>query len=383
VNDGAAKSIHITGLFPELLGIGGVQEAGRLTALAIGQIAGRRGWSSAIAGLNDPAGSQELSIGGHTLAFEGFARGKLRFIRSAIAAARGAHNCTAHLIIAGHPNLAPIAVWMQKMSPHGNAIVMAHGVEVWRPLPLLRRTTIRHARVVTAPSTDTIQKLIDVQRVSRANTELVPWPLNPDFLALTERADLRPPGGFPNARTILTIGRAASSEQYKGTDDLIRALAKLQSEMPDLHLVAVGGGDDLPRLQSLAKDLGVAARVHFLQRLSQEEIAACYARAEFFAMPSAGEGFGLVFLEAMAFGKPVIAAGYGGALDLVEDGVNGLLIPPRDPAALTLALSRLLENESLRSRLGTKGAAMVREKYRFDSFECRLEQLLERCLGER
>ncbi|HTZ73632.1 MAG TPA: glycosyltransferase family 4 protein [Candidatus Aquilonibacter sp.] len=381
MNDAAAKSIHITGLFPELLGIGGVQEAGRLTALAIDEIARQRGWSAAFAGLNDPAGPQQLSIAGRELTLQGFARAKLGFIRFAIAAARAAHNREAHVIVAGHPNLAPIAMWMQKMSRHASAIVMAHGVDVWHPLPRVRRATIRHAHIVTAPSADTIQKLIQVQRVPRANTQLLPWPLNPDFLALTERDGLRPPAGFPDATTILTIGRAASAEQYKGTDDLIQAVAKLESAMPDVHLVCVGAGDDLRRLQSLARGLDVAGRVHFLQRLSGEEIAACYSRARIFAMPSAGEGFGLVFLEAMAFGKPIIAAACGGAVDLVEDGFNGLLVPPRDPAALTLALTRLLENEALRSRLGANGTAIARGKYRFDSFRCQLEQLLERCIG--
>ncbi len=361
--------------------MGGVQEAGRLTAAAIDEISRCRGWSAAFASLNDPAGTQELSIAGRKVTLQGFGRAKLLFIRHAIASARAAHDCRAHIIVAGHPNLAPTAVWLQRMSPRGSAVVMAHGVEVWQPLALVRRATIRHAWIVTAPSTDTIQKLIDVQRVPRARTYLLPWPLNPDFLALTGRDDLRPPTGFPDATTILTIARAESSEQYKGTDDLIRAVAKLQSEVADLELVCVGGGDDLPRLQSLAKDLGVATRVQFFQRLSREEIAACYSRAQIFAMPSAGEGFGLVFLEAMAFGKPVIAAACGGALDLIEDGVNGLLVPPRDSAGLTLALRRLLENESSRSRLGANGAAIVREKYRFGSFQYQLEQLCERCIG--
>ncbi len=381
VNHATAKSIQITGLFPELLGVGGVQEAGRLTAAAIDEISRGRGWSAGFASLNDPSGLQELSMGARRVTLQGFARAKVRFIRHAIAAARAAHNCRAHIIVAGHPNLAPIAVWLQRMSPCGRAIVMAHGVEVWQPLALVRRATIRHARIVTAPSTDTIQKLIDVQRVARASTCLLPWPLNPDFLALAGRDDLRPPAGFPDATTILTIGRAESAERYKGTDDLIRAVAKLQSDTPDLQLVCVGGGDDLPRLRSLAKDLGVASRVHFFQRLSREEIAACYSRAQIFAMPSAGEGFGLVFLEAMAFGRPVIAAACGGALDVVDDGINGLVVPPHDSAGLTLALRCLLESESLRSRLGANGAAIVREKYRFDCFRYQLEQLFERCIG--
>lgn len=375
----AAHSTHITGLFPELLGVGGVQEAGRLASLALHQIARRRGWSVSFASLNDPSGPQECSIDGNAIPVQGFARAKIKFIRAAIRSARAADGAR-HIILAGHPNLAPIAVWLQKMSPRARAIVMAHGVEVWQPLPLVRRAAIRAARLVTGPSSHTIRKLLDAQRVASSRTRLLPWPLNPEFLRLTPRTDLPLPTHFPQGKIILTIGRAAASEQYKGTDDLIRAVAQLQFEMPDLHLVSVGAGDDLARLQKVASESGASSRAHFLQRLSREDLAACYARADVFAMPSAGEGFGIVFLEAMAFAKPVIAAGCGGALDLVQDGVNGLLVPPRDPAALTITLRALLQDEPLRSTLGANGASMVREKHRFDAFEATLERLLEECV---
>jgi glycosyltransferase involved in cell wall biosynthesis len=233
--------------------------------------------------------------------------------------------------------------------------------------------------MVTAPSSDTLQKLIQIQHVDSARTRRLPWPLNPDFVQLAEQREFSLPANFPQGRVILTIGRAAASEQYKGTDSLIQAVAQLSAAIPDLHLVAVGGGDDLDRLKNLAADSAAAGRVHFLQGLSRAEIAGCYSRCEIFALPSAGEGFGLVFLEAMAFGKPVVAAASGGAVDLVQDGENGLLVPVRDAAALTSALRRLLEHTALRQALGAKGAAVVRERYSFESFRAELEILLKEC----
>lgn len=351
-----------------------------MTLLATNNIAQSRGWAARFISLNDPLGAQQFSIAGRSVSFESFARRKGKFIRSAIAGAREAHGAGAHIILAGHPNLAPIALWLQKMSPRAHAIVMAHGVEVWRPLRLLRRATIRRAHMVTAPSGDTLEKLISIQRVAQEGTRLLPWPLNPEFLALSQCNDLPAPDGFPKGIVILTIGRAAANEQYKGTDDLIRAAAQLAPARPELHLVAVGSGDDLPRLQALAREMQIAERVHFLQGLSREDIAACYAKSTIFAMPSAGEGFGLVFLEAMAFGKPLIAASTGGALDLVQDGVNGLLVPPRDPTALASALRRLLDEAALRTALGSRGAAIVREKYEFSNFQAQLSRLFEECI---
>jgi glycosyltransferase involved in cell wall biosynthesis len=359
------QGIHITGIFPELLGVGGVQEAGRLTALAASDIAHRRGWSASVISLNDPSGEQAFAVSGCSISLQGFGRSKAQFIRDSIAKARAAHDCRAHIVLAGHPNLAPIAVWMQKMSPRARAIVMAHGVEVWQPLPLVRRATVRRARIVTAPSSDTMQKLGAVQRIESAKTRLLPWPLNPDFLHLAGATNSSAPPGFPQGKVILSIGRLAASEQYKGTD---------------IHFVHIGSGDDLARVQNLAKELDVSDCVHFLKGFSREELADCYAHADIFAMPSAGEGFGLVYLEAMAFGKPLVAAAAGGALDLVQDGVNGLLVQPRDLASLGSALARLLEDACLRQKLGQRGAALVREKYRFESFVSNLEQIFDDCL---
>jgi len=107
-----------------------------------------------------------------------------------------------------------------------------------------------------------------------------------------------------------------------------------------------------------------------------QELAACYANADVFALPSTGEGFGLVFLEAMAFAKPVVGADAGGTTDLVRDGINGLLIPPNDTDRLTQSLSRLLQDGSLRRKLGECGAATVRREYQFDIFRNTLDQIL-------
>jgi glycosyltransferase involved in cell wall biosynthesis len=144
-------------------------------------------------------------------------------------------------------------------------------------------------------------------------------------------------------------------------------------------LAAVGDGDDLPRLEKIARDSGVSESIRFLTNLSREEIAACYARSEIFALPSTGEGFGLVFLEAMAFAKPLIGVARGGITDIIENRVNGLLVPTGDLKSLADALAELLENESLRMELGRRGAENVRQRYSFDVFVNNLERILEEC----
>jgi phosphatidylinositol alpha-1,6-mannosyltransferase len=372
----AQKPIQFVGLFPDLLGIGGIQEVSRQTVRALLKISIQKRWSPALLGLNDPLGSHEFSAGEHKLAFRGHGRSKLRFIFSALQNARK-KPC---VVLAAHPNLAPIAVWMKRLAPQIKVIVMAHGVEVWQSLPPRRRTALLAADIVLAASTSTEQKLTEVQQVPSEKIRKLPWPLDPEVLRMADApAILTAPEAFPPSPVILTVGRSAASEQYKGTDDLLRALAQLRPTHKDLTLAAVGAGDDLPRLQKLAADLGVTTAVRFLSNLSKQELAACYARADIFALPSTGEGFGLVFLEAMAFAKPIVAAAAGGSTDLVQDNQNGLLIPPHDQTALIQALDQLLRDSSMRSALGLRGAEIVRHKYRFDLFQSQFAAILAAC----
>jgi phosphatidyl-myo-inositol dimannoside synthase len=368
---------RIIGLFPELLGAGGVQEAGRLTAAALQQIALKHQWSLEFLSLNDPPGKRSLDTGVGRVGFRGFGRAKIRFVLDALGRACSLRKSDAAIVLAAHPYLAVPARCMRIVSPHLKVLVMAHGVEVWTTLASSRRKAVLAADMVLAPSRDTAQKLVEVQGVAPANVHRVPWPLSPSFLRLAAVPEELPlPAEFPQGRVVLTVGRWIGSERYKGAGELIGAVAALRTSVPSLHLVAIGAGDDLPRLRMTAHDLGVADRVHFLENLAREQIAACYATAEIFALPSAGEGFGLVFLEAMAFSKPVVGASCGGTTDVIKDGVNGLLVPPGNVEQLAQALGRLLKDESLRACLGGRGGEMVRQQFRFEVFQTEVERLL-------
>lgn len=371
-----AEAKKMIGLFPELLGVGGIQEAGRLTAAALQGISLRHNyWSTYFQGLNDPLGMQEFETAGGKICLRGFGHSKVRFVLSAIRqSSRGAR-----VVLAAHPNLALPVMGMKRFSPRLKTIVMSHGLEVWKPLPLLRRRALLASDLVLAPSRDTAQKLAEIQGAPPAKIRTLAWPLNPDFLRMAAMPSLRLPDGFPEGRVILTVGRWAASERYKGADDLIRAMVQLRTRFPGLYLVAVGDGDDLPRLRKIAADLEGSESVRFLTDLSRQEIAACYARCEVFALPSTGEGFGLVFLEAMAFGKPLVGAACGGTTDVVEDNLNGLLVPPGDSEQLVKVLTVLLEDESLRSKLGQRGAEILRRTYSFEVFQSKLELILQEC----
>ncbi len=180
--------------------------------------------------------------------------------------------------------------------------------------------------------------------------------------------------------TILTIARI--EERYKGHDTMVRALALVLAKVPDAQWVVIGDGSLRPGLEQLARSYGVAGSIRFLGAVSDDQRNAWLARAHVLAMPSrlpagafAGEGFGIVYLEAAAYGKPVVAGNVGGAVDAVVDGETGLLVDPLDPLAVAGAITTLLQDEVLARRLGAAGQARA-QRYAWPRVVERVQALL-------
>ncbi len=368
----------IIGLFPELLPPGGVQRAGRHIAAVAASFAMERGLPCRFLSLNDPQGPHTVRVGEDEFVVSGSARGKTHFVSAALRAA----GRQPKLVIALHPHLAPVVAAMRLRSSKPSSMIFAHGIEVWRPLGWLRGSALRRADMVAAPSADTVRHLVSTQGIRPEKVRKLAWGLDPEFEARLA-APIRPsrPSIFPErARIILTVGRWESTERYKGADTLIAALPHVMKSAPDSILVLVGDGDDQPRLEQLAHELGVADHVRFVRGPSQEELFACYAHCDVFALPSGGEGFGLVFLEAMAHGKPVIGGAQGGIPDVVEDGATGVLVPPGEVEALRQALESLLLNRERALEMGARGRERVQARFTFGQFQCRLKQVMEEVL---
>jgi glycosyltransferase involved in cell wall biosynthesis len=145
---------------------------------------------------------------------------------------------------------------------------------------------------------------------------------------------------------------------------------------PDTSLVLVGDGNDRPRLEKIARDLGVSGRAYFLHGLTPDQLFACYANCDVFALPSSGEGFGLVFLEAMALGKPVIGGAHGGIPDIVEDGATGLLVPYGDVERLAQALESFFNNPARARGMGASGKDRLAKTFSSAQFQLRLTEIL-------
>lgn len=362
----------VIGLFTELEAPGGVQRGGRHLAAVLSEYAANRGMECRLLSLNDSPELHRLSVGGKEFVFTGCDRSKARFTISAIRAGRRGPK----MVLAAHPHLAPVVQAMRVTAPRLKSIVWTHGVEVWEPLSGLRQKALRRASLVVAPSRDTANHVSSEQHVPQKRVRVIPWALDPEFETLLAAPSANSlPTNFPPGRVILTVGRWLSNERYKGMDTLITAMPRLLMKFPDLNLVAVGEGDDRTWLEHMAEKNGVRRHVHFYSGLSYAELAACYGACELFALPSRGEGFGLVYLEAMARGKPVIGGAHGGAPEVIDDGTSGYLVQHGDPVQLATSIETLLENPILAKQMGGRGRQRVENEFRFSVFAKSVKKL--------
>jgi glycosyltransferase involved in cell wall biosynthesis len=179
----------------------------------------------------------------------------------------------------------------------------------------------------------------------------------------------------PDQPIIFSLSRLSHSDAYKNLDRLIAAVPALLPQWPDLRLMIAGDGDDRPRLEQFARQLGVHNQVIFTGRLAAVELADHLRLASLFAMPSTGEGFGIVFLEALGCGRPVLAGNRDGSVDPLGNGRFGLLVDPLLPLAPPLASLLAGQGEALWFQPAQLAAAVARD-FDFQAFSQRLKLLI-------
>jgi phosphatidylinositol alpha-1,6-mannosyltransferase len=364
----------ILGVFTGLTEHGGIQQYGRQAAAVIAGHARDSGEEYLLLGLNDPAGQHEIETAGVAYKIIGFARNKPRMVAATLRDARAAR-----LVYLNHPNLAPLTLALRALNPAIRCIVSTYGFDVWEPLPIVRRLGLRYADVVTAIAKFNAVKAIEFQGIAPEKIAIVPCALDADFCK-TNRAAPAPSCNRTNGPMMLTVARLVRGErrEHKGIDCVIQALPEVIKAIPDACYVVVGDGDDRSRLEQLARDAGVGERVRFTGAIDDAAVRSIYGACEIFVMPSRSEGFGIVFLEAMALGKPVIGGNHGGTPEIWDDGTAGFLVEHGDLAALADRIKLLLSDGALRSRMGAAGRRIVATRYSFDHFRRNFTELLGR-----
>jgi len=270
-------------------------------------------------------------------------------------------------------------VWARKDAPA--AIVWAHGIEVWGKFGKRHASALPLATKVIASSAYTKERILE--NFPQANVSVAPLAVH-----CKPAYHFRPP---ERPFEILTVGRLAGQERYKGHDLVLEALALLKQRGIKLHYNIVGSGDDKARLQRRADDLGLNEFVEFHGYLDDESVERLYARSSLFVMPShvikrdeelwSGEGLGLVYLEAAGHGLPVIACDEGGQKDCVIDGETGFLVPPK-PEIIAGKIEFLMRNTELCRRMGEQGRRFVARAFTPAKFGASVCDAIESAISE-
>jgi glycosyltransferase involved in cell wall biosynthesis len=272
----------------------------------------------------------------------GAAPGALRNAAFAALAARSCVSQRPDLVVSCHVNFGPVASVAAGARRIPYALV-AHGIDVGPELAASRRLALRSAAAVWPVSRWTAAR-VHALGVRKARLSIVPNTVDELRFRPGERSPelLRLYGIAPGEKVVLTVARLDAEEAYKGCDRVIEALPSLDGRV---RYVIAGSGNDAARLQALATQLGVADRVTFAGFVPDAELPAHYRLADVFAMPSRGEGFGIVFLEAMASGVPVLGGNCDGTVDALAEGALGRLVDPGDVGAISEALGQLVRRE--------------------------------------
>jgi glycosyltransferase involved in cell wall biosynthesis len=304
---------------------------------------------------------------------------KTRFLLSAIT---NAIFWRPRLVLCAHVGVSPVARLIQRLTgaPYW---VMLYGIEVWGELAPSKVNALRAARELVAISKFTLEAAS-----ARHGLEVC----KSVFLAPTfsidepgETAAARNSGDNERRPVVLTVGRLAASERYKGHDVMLDAWPAVLREIPEARYVIVGDGDDRSRLEARSTEMGLAGSVTFMGVVSGAELQSCYDDCHVFALPARteldpraprGEGFGIAFLEAMAHGKPVVGPNVGAPTEFIRDGGHGLLVDPVNPTKVAQALIELLTQPERAQRMGQAGRAWVRQEYSYEMFRERLREIL-------
>ncbi len=229
-------------------------------------------------------------------------------------------------------------------------ILMTYGKEVWNQVPRVQKRALQGVREIWTISRYTRDLACAAHQLDPQKFQMMPCVVQGHlFTPGSKNADLLARYGLQDSRVLMTVARLWSGDIYKGVDITIRALPDILKVFPNVKYLVIGRGDDQPRLEQLAQELGVRDRVVFAGYVAADALVEHYRLADGYVMPSR-EGFGIVYLEAMACGIPVIAGNEDGSADPLQDGKLGWRVPHRNPQAVAQACIELLKGEDPRCR---------------------------------
>ena len=363
---------------------GGIQTFSRFVVLALRDIYPTA--DIAVFSKNDTSFPEEGKDGSTTFVPLGWWGPKARTVAFAAEIFRQGVLHRPDLIVTTHVNFSPVAHSLRRLFriPY---LAVGHGIDVWEIKSRPLRAALRTADCLVAVSEFTRSRMSTVLGLPPERIRIIPDTFDPEAFEpspkprfLLKRFGLR-----MDQPVILTIARLASAERYKGYDQVLSAIPAIRRQFPDVRYILGGRGPDRGRVESLIAELDVAENVILAGYVAEHELCEFYNLCDVFAMPSKGEGFGIVFLEAMACGKPVIAGNKDGSVDAVLSGRIGALIDPDDVKEIEATLLQLLQGTHPNPTLRDPGEVRRRviEAYGYERFVEILRGVLEEMVEQK
>ena len=257
-----------------------------------------------------------------------------------------------NVVILSHINLLTVGYLIKILSPKTKLVLFAHGIEIWKPLSSLKKKMLLKCNQIWAVSNFTNDKIKDLGYVKDNRSIVLNNCLDPYLQKeknSTKSEKLLSRYGLTKENFILlTLTRLNSAEKYKGYDKVLECLQDLIKKYTHLRYLIIGKYDneEKARMDKMISSMNLGNAVVFTGYISEEELSAHYNLADLYIMPSLGEGFGIVFIEAMYNEVPVIAGNKDGSIDALLNGKLGLLVDPDNPEEITSAIKKVINNKS-------------------------------------
>jgi phosphatidylinositol alpha-1,6-mannosyltransferase len=277
--------------------------------------------------------------------FQGFDENRKLFVMKAFL--RGIQSDT---VILSHVNLLSIGYFIKRFSPKTNVHLIAHGIEIWRKFPETKLKALKRLNKIISVSHFTAEKIksihgIDPNKIEILNNCLDPFYYFPEHFNKPSYL-LKRYGLTEENIVLISLSRLSSSEKYKGYDNTIAILPQLVKKHPNLIYLLAGKYDEEEkiRIDKLIAKHQIAKNIKVIGFVDEAEVSDHFLLSNIFVLPSKKEGFGIVFIEAMASGLSVIAGNKDGSVDALDNGRLGQLVDPDNLDQIESTLSKLLES---------------------------------------
>lgn len=279
------------------------------------------------------------------------------------------------LVICGHIHLLVLAILARIFSLRSPLFLLLYGVDAWKP----SRHRVANRLVGRVNGIISISEISLKRFLKWTNVKLTRFFLLPPAVDLKSfsgngmdhRTSLRQRYSLDGKTVLMSLARLSAEDRYKGIDEILDLMPSLLQKIPNVAYLIAGDGTDRRRLEEKVQSLNLQSFVTFTGHVDESEKADHYRLADVFVMPGWGEGFGIVYLEAMASGVPVIASKVDGSREATRNGLLGALVDPASPHEIETAVLQAIQQ--------TKGIVPDGLDYfSFDQFEMRCHQMLDK-----